>query len=30
MRRKLPMPPEQLLEAGLLVYLQSLGLSAAG
>ncbi len=27
-RRKLPMAPEQLLEAGLLVYLQSLGLSA--
>jgi AcrR family transcriptional regulator len=30
MRRKLPMPPEQLLEAGLLIYLQSLGLSAPG
>jgi AcrR family transcriptional regulator len=28
MRRRLPMTPEQLLEAGLLVYLQSLGLSA--
>lgn len=27
-RRKLPMPPEDLLEAGLLIYLQSLGLSA--
>jgi AcrR family transcriptional regulator len=25
-RRKLPMPPEDLLEAGLLIYLQSLGL----
>ncbi len=25
MRRKLPMPPEELLEAGLLIYLQSLG-----
>ena len=30
MRRKLPMAPEQLLEAGLLVYLQSLGLSSPG
>ncbi len=30
LRRKLPMPPEQLLEAGLLIYLQSLGLSAQG
>jgi AcrR family transcriptional regulator len=29
MRRKLPMQPEELLEAGLLIYLQSLGLSAA-
>ena len=29
-RRKLPMAPEQLLEAGLLIYLQSLGLSAPG
>ena len=29
-RRKLPMAPEDLLEAGLLIYLQSLGLSAAG
>ncbi len=29
MRRKLPMAPEQLLEAGLLIYLQSLGLSSA-
>ncbi len=27
-RRKLPMAPEDLLEAGLLIYLQSLGLSA--
>lgn len=27
MRRRLPMTPEQLLEAGLLIYLQSLGLS---
>lgn len=27
-RRKLPMSPEELLEAGLLIYLQSLGLSA--
>jgi AcrR family transcriptional regulator len=27
-RRRLPMPPEDLLEAGLLVYLQSLGISA--
>lgn len=26
-RRKLPMPPEQLLEAGVLIYLQSLGLA---
>jgi len=26
-RRKLPMPPEQLLEAGVLLYLQSLGLA---
>ncbi len=25
-RRKLPMTPEELLEAGLLIYLQSLGL----
>jgi len=24
-RRKLPMPPEDLLEAGVLIYLQSLG-----
>ena len=30
MRRKLPMAPEQLLEAGLLVYFESLGLSARG
>ena len=29
LRRKLPMAPEELLEAGLLIYLQSLGLSAA-
>ncbi len=29
LRRKLPMAPEDLLEAGLLIYLQSLGLSAA-
>ncbi len=29
-RRRLPMTPEELLEAGLLVYLQSLGLSAPG
>lgn len=29
-RRKLPMAPEDLLEAGLLIYLQSLGLSATG
>ncbi len=29
MRRKLPMTPEELLEAGLLLYLQSLGLTAA-
>jgi AcrR family transcriptional regulator len=28
-RRKLPMPPEDLLEAGLLLYLQSLGLGGA-
>ena len=28
-RRRLPMPPEQLLEAGTLIYLQSLGLGAA-
>ena len=28
MRRKLPMTPEELLEAGLLLYLQSLGLTA--
>jgi AcrR family transcriptional regulator len=28
-RRKLPMPPEELLEAGILVYLQSLGASTA-
>ncbi|MBV9539162.1 MAG: TetR/AcrR family transcriptional regulator [Acidisphaera sp.] len=27
-RRSLPMPPEELLEAGLLIYLQSLGLAA--
>jgi AcrR family transcriptional regulator len=27
-RRKLPMPPEELLEAGVLVYLQGLGLAA--
>ena len=27
-RRSLPMAPEQLLEAGLLIYLQSLGLGA--
>jgi hypothetical protein len=26
-RRKLPMPPEDLLEAGVLVYLQGLGLA---
>jgi AcrR family transcriptional regulator len=26
-RRKLPMPPEELLEAGLLIYLQSLGIT---
>ncbi|HEY1933264.1 MAG TPA: TetR/AcrR family transcriptional regulator [Acetobacteraceae bacterium] len=26
-RRKLPMPPEELLEAGVLIYLQSLGLA---
>jgi AcrR family transcriptional regulator len=30
MRRRLPMAPEELLEAGLLIYLQSLGLSAKG
>ncbi len=30
MRRKLPMTPEDLLEAGLLIYLQSLGLSTPG
>lgn len=29
-RRKLPMSPDELLEAGLLVYLQGLGLSAGG
>jgi AcrR family transcriptional regulator len=29
-RRKLPMPPEELLEAGLLIYLQSLGLAGGG
>ena len=28
-RRKLPMPPEDLLEAGILLYLQSLGLAGA-
>jgi AcrR family transcriptional regulator len=28
-RRKLPMPPEELLEAGMLVYLQGLGIDAA-
>ena len=28
-RRKLPMPPEDLLEAGLLIYLQSLGASTS-
>jgi len=28
-RRKLPMAPEELLEAGLLIYLQSLGLGPA-
>jgi hypothetical protein len=28
-RRKLPMEPEQLLEAGVLIYLQSLGLAGA-
>jgi AcrR family transcriptional regulator len=28
-RRKLPMPPEDLLEAGLLVYMQSLGLTSS-
>jgi hypothetical protein len=27
-RRKLPMSPEDLLEAGLLIYLQSLGLGS--
>ena len=26
-RRKLPMPPEELLEAGVLIYMQSLGLA---
>lgn len=30
LRRKLPMPPEELLEAGLLLYLQSLGLAPGG
>jgi AcrR family transcriptional regulator len=29
-RRRLPMTPEDLLEAGLLIYLQSLGLAAGG
>jgi hypothetical protein len=29
-RRKLPMSPEDLLEAGVLIYLQSLGVSGAG
>jgi AcrR family transcriptional regulator len=29
-RRKLPMPAEDLLEAGLLIYLQSLGISGGG
>jgi len=29
-RRKLPMPPEDLLEAGLLIYLQSLGIAPSG
>lgn len=29
-RRKLPMAPEELLEAGLLIYLQSLGLAGGG
>ena len=29
-RRKLPMPPEQLLEAGVLIYLKGLGLGAGG
>jgi AcrR family transcriptional regulator len=28
-RRRLPMPPEELLEAGVLIYLQSLGLAGA-
>ena len=28
-RRKLPMTPEELLEAGVLIYLQGLGLGAA-
>ena len=28
-RRKLPMSPEELLEAGVLIYLQSLGLAGA-
>jgi AcrR family transcriptional regulator len=30
LRRKLPMTPEELLEAGLLLYLESLGLAATG
>jgi len=29
-RRKLPMPPEDLLEAGILLYLQSVGLAGGG
>ena len=29
-RRKLPMPPEDLLEAGVLVYLEGLGLDGDG
>ena len=29
-RRKLPMSPEDLLEAGVLLYLQSLGLNTSG
>lgn len=29
-RRRLPMPPEDLLEAGVLIYLQSLGLAGGG
>jgi hypothetical protein len=29
-RRKLPMAPEELLEAGVLIYLQSLGLAGGG